>query len=147
VIVGPDKSWSCGNGYSKLAFTSNGVPTIGVGECNGILCVRSIFSMLAGGGLVRDRLNCRYIRIRWKSSKYSLETHPSIGKHRLRFDVVLRLRTLRRRCDSGKPTVWSPIRMTISHLLARIRRDNMIQSHQRERDGIRGGGRQKLHNF
>jgi hypothetical protein len=57
-------SWSGGNGYSKLVFTSNGVPTIGVGECNGMLWVRSILGMAAGGGFVRDRLDCWYTRMR-----------------------------------------------------------------------------------
>jgi len=49
-------SRSGGNGYSKLALTSKGVPTIGVGECKGMLFNSSICGMVVGGGLVRDRL-------------------------------------------------------------------------------------------
>jgi hypothetical protein len=49
-------SRSGGNGYSKLALTSKGVPKIGVGECRGMLFNNSICGMTVGGGLVRDRL-------------------------------------------------------------------------------------------
>lgn len=48
-------SRSGGNGYSKLALTSKGVPTIGVGECRGMLFNNSICGITVGGGLVRDR--------------------------------------------------------------------------------------------
>jgi hypothetical protein len=106
--------------------------------------------MTAGGGFVRDRLDCRFMRYH-RYYIFSSETHPFSGKHQLGtsgFDKILRLRTSCRCCSSGEPTVWSPTstRLTISHLLARIGRDSMIQRHQREKDGIQGGGRQNLHN-
>lgn len=45
-----------GNGYSNLfAFTSKGVPTIGLGECSDTLLNKFICGMTAGGGLVLAR--------------------------------------------------------------------------------------------
>lgn len=53
---GNDELPGGGNGYSNLfAFGSNGVPTMGVGECRGIACNKFISGMIVVGGLVLER--------------------------------------------------------------------------------------------
>jgi hypothetical protein len=99
-------SRSGGNGYSKMASTSKGVPTIGVGECRGMLFANSICGIMVGGGLLRDRLEDFRVPVENMHSDTAdlLSIWPCLGGR----SIEPRLAQLLESTSKGQPCSISP---------------------------------------